>query len=118
MALADLSTGYGFYFQVVDLATLAQNYSWATSPTPVEALDASISPTGVAYACGVSGTGNAWLLWADLLGGGSTALRTAALLAADLTTIEDCAITVTADSVAVIALRGGDDIAFATVQVP
>ncbi|MFH1468052.1 MAG: putative metal-binding motif-containing protein [Pseudomonadota bacterium] len=118
MALADLSSGYGFLFQIVDLGSASQGSYWSTSPTALRSIDASVSPSGVAYGCGVDDAGTAYLLWSDILEIAYPVLNTTALHAADLTTVEDCAITVTADSVAVIALRGGDDIAYASVLVP
>jgi hypothetical protein len=65
----------------------------------------------------VQDDGDASLLWVDL-GELSPVMDSLELSAPDLGTIEQCAITVTADSVAYIALRSGDDLALATVQVP
>jgi hypothetical protein len=84
---------------------------------PVMDLDVGVSPDGIVYLCGVQDDGDASLLWVDL-GELSPVLASLELSAPDLGTIEQCAITVTADSVAYIALRSGDDLALATVQVP
>ena len=118
IALADVEAGNGFYFQIAPMGGGSSVYDWSFTASAVVALDTSAAPSDLAYACGVDATGHAYLLWSDLLGVPSPALNIVGLTASDLSTVDDCAITITADSVAVIALRGGDDIAFATVQVP
>ncbi len=92
-------------------------YDWSNTSEPVVDLDATASPEGIVYLCGVQDDGDAALMWIDL-GELSPSMDSLDLDAPELGAIEECAITVTADSVAFIALRSGDDVALATVQVP
>ncbi len=114
----DTLSSNGVYMDVESLAGGSNPYVWDyPSYSPVE-IDASPSPTGAVYTCMVDSSGGASLLWSELLGGGSATVNTVDLVADDLGTIEDCAVVVGADSLAWLALRSGDDIALATVEVP
>ncbi len=118
LAFSDLDGGNGIFLQVMDMVTEDAVAESGYTPDPLQHLDVSPSPTGVTYACGVDDRGAAFLLWSDLLNAVSPAIDSLELEAEDLGSIEDCAITVTADSVALIALRSGDDVAIGTIQVP
>jgi len=85
----------------------------------VAASPGSKSDHGQTYACAVGESGSAWLLYAPVIQytDGSGTLQSLEL-SSDLGAIDDCAITVSSDSVAMIALRSGDDIAYGLVGVP
>jgi len=116
-SLVDLSASNGFYFSRSDTTGGTTIEEWDTTANPVEELDVSVAPSGIPYACAIDNRGDAMLLWNDL-DAVVPSLQGMDLVAADLSAIDDCAIVVTADSVAWIALRSGDDIATAVVEVP
>ena len=118
-AIIDLVGGSNsFYIDIEDLSGTADGYHWGSTTRPLQAVDVSASPAGVPYACAVDDNGAALLLWSDLLGGVTPVLEGIDLEPADLGTIDDCAIAVSETSVALIALRSGDDIALGLLQVP
>ncbi len=116
-SLVDLSSSNGFYFSRSDTSGGTAIEEWDTTANPVEDLDVSVSPAGIPYACAINNRGDAMLLWNDV-DAAVPALRGIDLIASELAAIDECAIVVTADSVAWIALRSGDDVATAVVGVP
>ena len=116
-ALVDLSASNGFYFGRSDTTGGTAIEEWDTTANPVEDLDVGVSPAGIPYACAVNDRGEAMLVWNDVAAT-MPALRGLDLSAPDLGSIDECAIVVTSDSVAWLALRSGDDVATAVVEVP
>jgi hypothetical protein len=117
LGYADLDGGAGVYLDLEPLGGGSSPYVWGPTGNPVVDLDVVPAPSGYEYACAVTATGGASLLWSDLMAA-VPVLEALDLRVPELGAFEDCAITVTADSVALIALRSGDDIATAMVQVP
>ncbi len=117
LGYSDVDGGAGVYLDIEPLSGGSAPYVWGVTGNPVLDLDVSPAPSGHQLACAVSSTGGASLLWSDLMAA-VPVLEGLDLAVPELGTIDDCAIAVTADSVAVIALRSGDDVALGMVQVP
>jgi hypothetical protein len=115
-ALTDLELGNELYTSLVPVSGGEVIEDWDVTSEPIVDVDVAIAPSGVVYVCAVQEDGGVQLLWNELLIGPS--LRSANLSVPVLGLVEQCAITITADSVAWIALRSGDDIATAVVEVP
>jgi hypothetical protein len=118
VAIGDLDGGNYLYLRAAGTSGSPDDSVFTSSGAPIAALDVSVSPAGIPYVCAVDSVGNASLLWADVLGIPSPALTSVPLTSTDLGAIDDCAVIVTADSVAVFALRGGDDLALGALRVP
>jgi hypothetical protein len=127
LALSNLASGNGIQLQAAELPSTMPplpsfEFDWYTyygyTASSVLDLDVAVNPDGVPWACVVDGSGNAMLLWTELIGVSTPVLEGLNLDPDPLGAVEECAITITDHGVAWIALRSGDDIATAVVRVP
>jgi hypothetical protein len=116
-AISDLIGGDYLYLDIQpDTGSTVIPYVWQELDHAIEQVDVSATTDGITIACGADRAGDAWLLWADLE---VDEYLSRVQLEPELSSrIEDCAITVTADGLVVVALRATDELALGVARMP
>ncbi len=92
-------------------------YTYVYPGESIAEADAAIAPSALVYGCAVTESGELALFQCDPLNVDDYA-QDWVMQDPGLGTVEDCGITITGDSVAVVAVRTGDEIALGRITVP
>ena len=113
--VAGVEDNESLYFYAQDLLTDAYDTLLFDPAESLVEVDGSATTGGVIAACAIDDDGGAWLVLADPI---HDVLSAREVELEPGLSAEDCAIAVSADGIASVAIRGGDDLVAGRVQLP